>query len=186
MFSTIAIAFGMSADAFAASLGRGAALDRLPFRESVRIGVIFGSVEAIAPVIGWALGMAASAWVAAIDHWIAFGLLGAIGLKLIRDGLTRPGEAVRNGRHSTVSLVLTAMGTSIDAMAVGITLSLIGADILVAALGIGAATCFMTCVGVMIGRYAGARLGRAAEVVGGLVLIAVGTSILTQHLGIWS
>lgn len=186
MLSTLAIAFSMSTDAFAASLSKGATLDRLSFRESVRIGVIFGSVEAVTPLIGWGLGIAASAYVVAVDHWIAFGLLGVIGLKMIWEGLTRPDDAKQNGRHSTIALILTALGTSIDALAIGVTLSIIGADILVTALAIGAATCFMVGLGVIIGRFVGAQLGRAAEVAGGLVLIVVGSSILTQHLGIWT
>ena len=186
MLSTFAIAFSMSADAFAASLSKGAALDRPPLKESVRIGVIFGSVEAITPVIGWACGIAASAYVAAVDHWIAFGLLGVIGLKMVWDGLTRPKHTTRGNRHSLRSLVLTAIGTSIDALAVGVTLSFVGADILATALAIGAATCFMAGLGVMIGRFVGSQLGRAAEIVGGLVLVMVGTSILMQHLGVWT
>ncbi len=185
MLSTFAIAFGMSADAFAASIGKGASAERVSFRESFRVGVIFGAVEAVMPLVGWAFGVAAGAYVAAVDHWIAFGLLGGIGLKMAWDGLTRPEDARRSGRCSTVALVLTALGTSIDALAVGVTLALVGADILATALGIGAATCFMAGLGVAIGRVAGARIGRAAEVAGGCVLVGVGASILIEHLGIW-
>lgn len=186
MLSTFAIAFSLSTDTFAASIIKGAAADRFSVRESVRIGVIFGSVEGIMPLIGWALGTASSAYVAVVDHWIAFGLLGIIGLKMVRDGLCRPKEIQPTGRHSTFSLLATATGTSIDALAIGVTLSLIGADILFAALGIGAMTCLMAILGVGIGRFAGHQIGRAAEVVGGLVLATVGVSILTSHLGIWA
>lgn len=182
MLSTFAIAFGLSTDAFAASIIKGAAADRLSLRESVRIGLIFGSVEAIMPLIGWTLGIASSAYIAVVDHWIAFGLLGTIGLKMVRDGLCRTDEIKPTGRHSTFSLLATATGTSIDALAVGVTLSLIGADILVAALGIGAATCLMAILGAGIGRFAGNQIGRTAEVAGGLVLVAVGVSILISHL----
>lgn len=184
MFSTLAIAFSMSTDAFAASLSKGAALEKPRFIEIVRTGLIFGSVEAVTPLLGWVLGLAASSYVAAVDHWIAFGLLGVIGLNMSWSGLTRPPETVRPSRHSFSVLLLTAVGTSLDAMAVGVTLALVDANILVTALAIGAATCVMTGIGVAIGRFAGRRLGRAAEVFGGLVLVAVGTSILASHLGL--
>jgi putative Mn2+ efflux pump MntP len=185
MLSTFAIAFSMSTDAFAASLSKGAALHKPKFTEAIRTGFIFGSVEAVTPLIGWACGLAASSYVAAIDHWIAFGLLGAIGLKMIWESLTRPPKAERARRHSLGVLVLTAIGTSLDALAVGVTLALLSADIVVTALAIGGATCLMAALGVMLGRIAGARLGRAAEILGGSVLMAIGTTILLRHLGIW-
>lgn len=185
MLSTIAIAFSMSTDAFAASLGKGAALDRPSFGEVLRTGLVFGTVEAITPLVGWAIGIAAASYVAEIDHWIAFGLLGIIGLRMIYEGLTRENGMERARRHSLGVLVVAAFATSIDALAVGITLSLVRADIVVTALAIGAATFLMACLGVTIGRLVGAQLGRAAEIVGGLVLIGVGTTILLEHLGLW-
>ena len=185
MLSTVAIAFGMSADAFAASIGRGAATDRLSFAKAARIGLIFGSVEAAMSLLGWAAGSVAGAYVAAVDHWIAFGLLGLVGLRMVREGLTRAEDGPARGGLSTGSLMLTAAGSGVDALTVGVTLSVIGADILVTALGIGATTCLMAGLGALIGRVAGARIGRAAETAGGLVLIAIGASILARHLGLW-
>lgn len=184
MISTFAIAFGMSADAFAASLGKGAALHRPQLREILRTGLIFGSVESLATVLGWSVGLAASGHVAAVDHWIAFVLLGAIGLKMLWEGATRPAAAARVQRHSLRILVLTALGASIDASAVGMTLALIGADIVVTALAVGVTTCVMSGAGMALGRLVGARFGRVAEVFGGLTLIAVGTSILVSHLNL--
>jgi putative Mn2+ efflux pump MntP len=182
VLSTFAIAFSMSADAFAACLGKGAAFDRIRMREVVRTGLIFGSVETATPVLGWALGLAASARVAAIDHWVAFALLGIIGVKMIWEGITRSSDVPPARRHAAPVLVLVAIGTSLDAAAVGVTVALTGADIVVMALAIGAATCLMSGLGIAIGRLVGARLGRAAEAMGGITLVAVVTSILLSHL----
>ena len=198
MLSTAALAFGMSMDAFAACLGRGAAGPAIRFGQILRTGLIFGSVETAAPLIGWAMGLTASTYVAAIDHWIAFVLLGLIGAKMLWEGATRdrPADpaAVARIRRTTLGVtVLAAVGTSLDATAVGVTLALVGADILVTALAIGAASFVMSGLGLTLGRLAGARLedsrlggtrlGGAAEIFGGLVLIAVGTWILVSHLG---
>lgn len=178
----ILIAFSMSTDAFAAALGKGAALDRPKFSEALRTGLIFGTIEAITPVIGWALGRAASRYVETFDHWVAFGLLVGIGLKMIWDSFQRDEAQEKPQRHSFAVLALTAIGTSIDALAVGVTLALIDANIVVNALAIGAATFTMTTIGVMVGRYLGARFGKYAEGAGGIVLIVIGGLILAQHL----
>ncbi len=183
MLAVLAIAFSMSADAFAAALGKGAALDRLRLAEALRTGLVFGAVEAATPMIGWAFGFALSGYVEAVDHWIAFALLGALGLRMIRGSVLRAAGAPRPERHSLGVLAMTALGTSIDALIVGVTLALIKSDIVVTALAIGAATFLMATAGVALGRAAGARLGRMAEAAGGFVLIALGTAILFQHLG---
>ena len=172
----------MSSDAFAAALGKGAVLDRPQFREALRTGAIFGTIEAITPLIGWGLGRAASRYIAAFDHWVAFGLLVAIGGKMIWDSFQRDENDERPQRHSFWVLAVTAVGTSIDAMAVGVTLALIGANILVNALAIGTATFIMTTIGVMVGRLLGARFGKYAEGMGGVILILIGANILAQHL----
>ena len=178
----IFLALSMSTDAFAAALGKGAALHRPKFSEALRTGLIFGTIEAITPVIGLAMGRAASRYVAAFDHWLAFAILGAIGVKMIWDSFQRDEEEDRPQRHSFPVLALTALGTSIDALAVGVTLAFIDANILVNALAIGIATFTMTTIGVMAGRALGARFGKYAEGVGGIVLIVIGCVILAEHL----
>jgi putative Mn2+ efflux pump MntP len=175
------LALSMSSDAFAAALGKGARLDRPSLGEALRTGLIFGSIEAVTPVIGWAAGRAASTYIEAFDHWIAFGLLVVIGAKMIWDSLQRSEEEEKPQRHTLAVLVVTAIGTSIDAMAVGVTLALIDANIIVNALAIGAATFTMVTIGVMTGRYLGEKFGRIAEAAGGLVLIAIGVKILLEH-----
>jgi putative Mn2+ efflux pump MntP len=174
----VVIAFGMSADAFAAALGKGAALERPPFGEAVRCGLIFGLVEMAMPVAGWAAGAAASASIGAIDKWVAFAVLAAIGVKMVHDGWRRAADAEKPRRHSTRLLVLTACGTSIDALAVGASLALLGYAIVMPALAIGLATFVMTTLGILLGRVLGARYGRIAEIGGGVGLIAVGVKIL--------
>lgn len=177
----IFLAFSMSADAFAAACAKGAGLDRPHLREALRTGAIFGITEAITPVIGWGAGRLASRYIAAFDHWIAFVLLLVIGGKMIWDAARRHDDDEKPQSHAFWVLALTALGTSIDALAVGVTLALIGASIVVNALAIGTATFLMTTIGVMTGRMLGAKFGRYAEGAGGLVLIGIGTKILLDH-----
>jgi putative Mn2+ efflux pump MntP len=175
------LALSMSADAFAAACGKGAGLERPHWGEALRTGLIFGVIEAITPVIGWAAGRAVGGYIASFDHWVAFGLLVIIGGKMIWDALQRDPEDEKPQSHSFLVLAITALGTSIDALAVGVTLALVNANIVVNALAIGAATFTMTTIGVMAGRYLGDRFGKYAEAAGGIVLIAIGIKILVEH-----
>ncbi|GAA5173971.1 MULTISPECIES: manganese efflux pump MntP family protein [Halomonadaceae] len=180
--SLVGLAFAMSTDAFAASIGRGVSLGRTHLVEALRIGIIFGTVEAITPVIGWGLGMAANRLVSNWDHWVAFALLSMLGLSMIYKGLKSDGgepedEKKDAGSKSVPFLALTAIATSIDAMAVGITLAFTDVNILVAAAIIGLATTLMVTIGIMLGRAIGSLVGKRAEIVGGLVLIGIGTWI---------
>jgi manganese efflux pump family protein len=178
LLAVIVLAFSMSADAFAAALGKGSALDRPPLGEALRCGLIFGFVEAITPVIGWTAGVAASAYIAAIDHWVAFAVLALIGGKMIWDALGRSAEGERPKRHSTRVMVVTAIGTSIDALAVGVGLALFGIGIAAPAIAIGLATFTMTTLGILLGRILGERFGRVAEILGGTALVVIGAKIL--------
>lgn len=180
-FGVLFLALSMSADAFAAALGKGTRLDRPSWGEALRTGAIFGGIEAITPVIGWAVGRAASRYIEAFDHWIAFGLLMVIGGKMLWDAVRRHEEEEKPQSHSFAVLALTAIGTSIDALAVGVTLALVGASIVVNALAIGTATFTMTTIGVMTGRFLGEKFGRYAEGAGGVILIVIGTKILLEH-----
>ena len=181
LLSIVVLAFSMSADAFAAALGKGSALDRPPFGEALRCGLIFGLVEAATPVVGWAAGSAASSYIAAIDRWLALAVLGIIGIKMIWDGSRRPAEAAKPKRHPTRLLVATAIGTSIDALAVGVTLALLDVGIMMPALAIGLATFAMTTLGILLGRVLGEKYGRIAEILGGTALLAIGIKIALGH-----
>jgi len=177
----VVLAFSMSMDAFAASLGKGAALRRPPFAEAVRTGLIFGLVEAATPVIGWIIGAAAAAWVAKVDHWLAFGILGLIGLHMAYKALHVRADKPAPRRHSFKLLLMTAIATSLDAMAVGVTLAFVNVNIITAAAAIGLATFLMATVGTLAGRWVGPVFGRGAEFVGGLCLISIGLKILFDH-----
>lgn len=175
----------MSADAFAAAVGRGA-VHRPPFATAVRNGLVFGIIEGITPLIGWSLGLVAAGFVEQVDHWIAFGLLGVVGAKMLWEAC-QPTEAedgsARVVRAGVLALVATAVGTSIDAAAVGVGLAFIGANIWIIALSIGCTTFVATTIGMLIGKVVGARLGRVAEFLGGIALIVIGVGILAEHMG---
>ena len=177
----VLLALSMSTDAFAAAIAKGARLDRPSLGEALRTGLIFGSIEAATPLIGWAMGKAASRFIADFDHWIAFGILTLIGAKMIWDALRRAPDEEKPSSHSLAVLVVTAIGTSIDALAVGVTLAIIGANIIVNALAIGTATFIMVTIGTMMGRSLGEKFGHWAEAAGGVVLIAIGIAILAEH-----
>jgi putative Mn2+ efflux pump MntP len=132
-------------------------------------------------LIGWAAGRAASGYIAAFDHWIAFAILAALGSKMIWDSLLRPKSVEKPRQHSFGVLVITAIGTSIDAMAVGVTLAFLNANIIITALAIGMATFMMTTMGVLFGRFLGDQFGRFAEAAGGVGLFLIGAKILVEH-----
>lgn len=181
--SLVFLALAMSTDAFAAALGKGAALHKPRLMEALRTGLIFGVIEAITPVIGWSIGQVATRFVESWDHWIAFVLLLVLGLHMIYNGLKQDDEEQEKpGQHSFLILAVTAFATSIDALAVGVGLAFVDVNILVAAAAIGLATTVMVTIGVMLGRALGTVVGKRAEIVGGLVLMVVGATILYEHL----
>lgn len=180
--STTILAFSMSADAFAASVGKGAGLSKPKLKDAAYVGAIFGGVETITPVIGWVAGIAASSFITSVDHWIAFTILGLVGTKMMLESLAKEKPAARQAQHKTGALVLTAIGTSIDAMAVGATMAFLDMNIWICALAIGSATFLMATIGIMTGHYIGTKGGRIAEALGGAGLIAIGAGILVEHL----
>ncbi len=182
--AVILLALAMSTDAFAAAVGKGTALQKPRWSEALRTGIIFGVIEAITPLVGWALGYAAADYVKAWDHWIAFTLLGVLGIRMICAGLQTPDEEQddKPTRHSFWVLATTGFATSIDAMAVGVGLAFLNVNIFPIAAAIGFATFVMVTIGVMVGRVLGNIAGRWAEALGGVVLIGIGSTILYQHL----
>ena len=180
----ILLAFAMSTDSFAAAIGKGSSLHKPRFSEALRTGLIFGVMEAITPVIGWAIGQAASSYVAQWDHWIAFTLLLGLGLYMIYNGVKPEADEPEDkpSQHSFWVLVVTAVATSIDAMAVGVGLAFVDVNILVAAGAMGLATMIMVIIGTMLGRVLGSLVGKRAEIIGGVVLMIMGAAILYEHL----
>ena len=181
--ATLILAFGMSMDAFAASIGKGASLHKPKFSEALRTGLIFGVIETITPLIGWCLGLLASQVVLEWNHWVAFILLVFLGIRMIYEGVrgNDDEEAPKLQRHGFWLLVTTAIATSLDAMAVGVGLAFLQVNIIETALAIGCATMIMSTLGMMLGRFIGPLLGKRAEILGGVVLIGIGCQILYGH-----
>lgn len=175
-------AWGLAMDAFAVAAVVASGLERLTFRHTFRLSWHFGLFQAFMPVIGWLGGSAVSSFMAAFAYWIAAGLLGFIGLRMIWE--SREKKEQKKGFDPTRgwSLIGLSVATSIDALAVGISLGLMGISIWVPAGVIGAVTIVITCVGISIGRTAGKLLGPWAERVGGAVLVLIGIRILLQQV----
>lgn len=184
--SILLLGFAMSTDAFAAAIGKGAAMTRPRLRQALRAGLIFGVIEAITPLIGWLLGKSASRYIQAWDHWIAFALLLALGLHMIRSGLKpEPDEPLDEAKkHGFVGLAFTGLSTSIDALAVGAGLAFVDTPIVVVAAVIGLCTFSMVTLGVMLGRVLGAMVGKRTEIMGGVILIGVGVMIVYEHMSV--
>ena len=181
--ATILLAFGMSMDAFAASIGKGATLHKPKFSEALRTGLIFGAIETLTPLVGWGMGMLASQFVLEWNHWIAFVLLVFLGGRLVLEGFRggHDDDCETPRRHGFWLLVTTAFATSLDAMAVGVGLAFLQVNIIATALAIGCATLIMSTLGMMVGRFIGPLLGKRAEILGGIVLIGIGAQILWSH-----
>ena len=188
LFTTLLLALGMSVDAFAAALARGAGSLHYTWRQTVKTALIFGIVETITPLIGWLAGSMTQKFIAEYDHWLAFGLLLALGLKMIWGALHDDDDeaAAADGNRNDTTLLLTvvtAIATSIDSMVVGVGLAFLDANIWLTALAIGISTTIMAAIGLRLGRLLGQKIGSRAEMAGGVVLIGIGTFILLEHLG---
>ena len=180
----IGIAIGLAMDAFAVSIAAGLTLKTVDARQTFRLAWHFGLFQALMPIIGWLAGLSIEHWIAPVDHWIAFGLLAAIGGKMIYEALKDADDEVRRGDPTKGwSLVLLSIATSIDALAVGLSLALLDVSIWWPALVIGLVAGAFTTLGIRLGSRFGAVLGRRMEIVGGIVLIAIGVKILVEHLG---
>lgn len=181
LLTLMGTALALAMDAFAVAAVVSAGLHHLTFRHIFRLAWHFGFFQAGMPVLGWFGGSAASLFMATFAHWIASGLLAFIGLRMIWE--SRKTQEKKQGYDPTRgwSLVGLSLATSIDALAVGISLGLIGVSIWVPAIVIGTVTIVITCLGISTGRAAGRILGPWAERIGGIILIAIGIRILLQH-----
>ena len=187
-FSILFIGLAMSTDAFAAAIGKGVAMGRPQLRDALRTGLIFGVIEAITPLLGWLLGKAAAPYVQAWDHWIAFVLLLGLGIHMIINGVRGDDDGdddatpAGSNARSFWLLALTGLATSIDAAAIGVGLAFLDVHIGIVAAVIGVCTFVMVSLGVLLGSKLGELAGKRAEIVGGIVLIVIGASILHEHL----
>nr|WP_245838173.1 manganese efflux pump MntP family protein [Niveispirillum lacus] len=184
--TTVALAFSLAMDAFAAALGKGAALRRPNMGQALTVGVVFGGFQFLMPLVGFALGLAFADIVAAVDHWIAFVLLGLVGGRMAWEAW-QGGDGEEQG-PAGMTLMLSALfmagfATSVDALAIGVPMAFFDEPILVSALVIGLVTFGLSTIGVLLGRAVGPLLGRWAVGIGGVGLMLLGTKILIQHLG---
>ncbi len=186
-FDLMLLAVGLSMDAFAVSICKGLAMRRATFRAGMTCGIWFGGFQALMPLIGFFLGMLFADLIHAIDHWVAFILLGIIGANMLKEGFSAKDDAEPEGKGADMSMktmFVLAVATSIDALAVGISLAMAGnVDIWLAIALIGTFTCFFCAAGVKIGNVFGNRFEDSAQITGGVILILLGTKILLEHLG---
>ena len=178
------LATGVSADAFAVALGKGLQLRSQVVARALLIGVLFGVAQAVMPFLGWLLGSTFAARIAPFDHWVAFGLLAAVGGKMLWEALrSDAGEAEESVDDVSVhELVVLAVATSIDALAVGVSFAFLDIEVWVAVLVIGLTTFALSFLAVLLGHRVGTRFQRPAEIIGGVVLILIGAQIVAQHL----
>lgn len=179
MIAALLLAVALAMDAFAVALTQGARF-RPGAGGALRIAATFGTFQAIMPLVGWGIGAAGLAYLAAVDHWIAFGLLAFLGLRMLGDHV---GEDEAAHALTGRALVVAGLATSVDALAAGIALPTFGAGPLVAIGLIGLVTFALSLGGVALGRIAGERFGPWAERAGGVILIALGCKILAEHSG---
>jgi len=185
--SLILLAVGLAADAFAVALGQGAVVAReRAVRSALLIGFAFGLAQAIAPLIGWGLGVLFADLIAGVDHWVAFILLAIVGGKMILEGFRKdpPGEESDPGKEKPARgwvLVALSVAVSIDAAAAGIALPTLDAPVVISVVTIGLVTFAMSFLGVLIGRAGAKAIGSQAEIVGGLILIVIGAKVLIDH-----
>ena len=182
------LALGVSMDAFAVSICKGLAMKRATLKEGLTCGLWFGGFQAMMPLIGFFLGTLFAEAIQAIDHWVAFVLLAVIGINMLKEAFEKEECCCceeHNADLSPRTMFVMAVATSIDALAVGISLAMAGnVNIFTAVLLIGAFTCGMSTMGVKIGNVFGAKFEKKAQFAGGAILILLGAKILLEHMGI--
>jgi len=177
----VVIAVALAMDAFAVSIASGAAYKQLHVKHTLRMAVFFGGFQAFMPLIGALAGLSFREYIADYDHWVAFVILAAVGGKMIYESF-KITEAEKNYSPSNILVLLAlSVATSIDALAIGITLSLVAASIVTAVIVIGLVTFLLSYLGVILGKKFGHIFENKIEIVGGLVLIALGVKILLEH-----
>lgn len=178
------LAVGLSMDAFAVSICKGLAMKKASWKAQLCCGAWFGGFQALMPLIGYFLGTLFIDAISAIDHWVAFGLLVIIGVNMLREALGSE-EETADADLSVKTMFIMAVATSIDALAVGISMAMAGvANIWLAVLLIGATTFVLSAIGVKVGNVFGSRYEKKAEIAGGVILILLGVKILLEHLGV--
>lgn len=183
LFSLFIIAVGLSMDAFAVSICKGLAMQKINLRKAGIVGLWFGGFQALMPLIGYLLGSQFEHYITSIDHWIAFVLLGLIGASMVKEALSKEEECA-NDSLDCKTMFLLAVATSIDALAVGVTFAFLQVAIVPAVIFIGVITFTLSAVGVKVGNVFGIKYKSKAELAGGIILIVMGIKILLEHLGV--
>ncbi|MDD6490895.1 MAG: manganese efflux pump MntP family protein [Firmicutes bacterium] len=181
------IGVGLSMDAFAVSVCKGLAMKKVNKKQAVIIGLYFGGFQALMPLIGWFLGVRFQKYITSFDHWIAFGLLVFIGGKMILEAVRDTGVQEIKEKDPPLDhkeMLVLAVATSIDALAVGITFAFLNTPIIEAIVIIGCTTFLLSILGVVVGNFFGTRYKKKAEIAGGIILVLIGLKILLEHLGL--
>lgn len=183
MTELLLLAVGLSMDAFAVSICKGLAADRVRTKHLLIAGLWFGGFQALMPLIGYLLGTSFADYITAVDHWIAFVLLGLIGANMIKESLSKADdtEDSASGSFGAKAMFPMAIATSIDALAVGVTFAFLKVDVVFSVSAIGITTFLLSAVGVKVGSIFGTRFQAKAEFAGGLILILLGVKILLEH-----
>jgi manganese efflux pump family protein len=181
--SLLTLACALAMDAFAVAIVTGLTLDPLTKRHVFRLAFHFGLFQALMPILGWAAGKAVYRYISEYDHWVAFVLLAFVGGRMLWGAIHKEENAkLKSDPTSGWALVILSIATSIDALAVGLSLAMVGATIIVPSIIIGIVAAAFTIMGMLLGRKIGSRWGKRVEVLGGLILLAIGLKILVEHL----
>lgn len=186
VFELLLIGVGLAMDAFAVSICKGLKMQTINYKHATIIALFFGGFQGLMPFIGWVLGKQFETYITSIDHWITFVLLTIIGGKMVYEALHPEDEVLTktDSKLDMKELVMLAIATSIDALAVGITFAFLQVSIVEAVSIIGITTFIISLAGVIIGNFFGSRYKSKAEIVGGAILILIGLKILLEHVGI--
>jgi putative Mn2+ efflux pump MntP len=191
LLELLILSVGLAMDAFAVAVCKGLSIKKISVKHPVIVGLYFGIFQAVMPLIGYFLGKQFSDKISAIDHWVAFILLGIIGINMIRGSIKEEDEEAEcesckdvDNSLKVKEMLILSVATSIDALAVGITFAFLKVNILAATSFIGVVTFLISAAGVFIGNIFGGKLKSKAEMAGGIILVCLGTKILLQHLGI--
>ena len=176
------IGIGLAMDAFAVSICKGLAMKKMSYQKAIIIALFFGGFQALMPALGYVLGTAFAAKIAAIDHWIAFILLGLIGINMIKEALGKGDDECLDDDLHLGDLIMLSIATSVDALAVGITFAFFNVSIVLSTSIIGIITFIICVIGVKVGNVFGEKYKSRAELTGGIILIIMGCKILLDHL----
>ena len=182
LLTTLIIALGLAMDCFTVSITSGIIIQNLKVRNAIKVALFFGLFQAFMPCIGWLTGVGMKNFITGFDHWIAFGLLGLVGAKMIYESFKIEGDKKESNPLNIYILLMLSLATSIDALAIGVTLAFLNTIIIMPVIIIGAVTFIVSFLGIYAGNKFGHIFGSKMEAVGGLVLIAIGVKILVEHL----